>query len=651
MDSVRVIGKRMSLALKLLKRDPTARLMTIFGFIFMLLLINQVRQTKAGAKDDIFDNTYGCFQIGFITAFIYFASFTVAVGDFVKERKCKMASFLNSIGVTPLEYYGFYVLWSWILATIFGTITFILVTIQGVKDTDYLRCILVGTLSAIANALFGSFLLIFFKGESMGMSIYMLANSLSLGLIGALAKDRKALPLANIIPAGKLLDVMLFDSFKPEEASSLGSILLVQFAQVVVYGFLVVVAQNITTNEYGFHHKNYIFKRKVDKGVDEGRLGSQLGEQLIDERDTRSNLFDANIQPDQIMLEVKNVHKSFDANVVLEGVSFVAGKGEISCILGPNGAGKSTLFNIILENVEYESGEINKNWGEKSISFCPQEDIGWEYVTVAEHIDYVQRIQEIKENHKTSNKEYVDKIVDICNLTSHWTKRVKELSGGFKRRLSIGMALLANPDIILMDEPTTALDMEIRYNIMKGFYRIRDELGTTILYTTHHLEDAENFSDKIMMLAKGRIIINGSMNQLRTKFNMATLTVKFTDVEQLQKARTYFEANFDNNISSIELQEDRSSIIIRTPYTSSEKRMIEHIQFFEAELGGSLELRQTSLEEVYLMEGDVDKYSELDKLGKSDLSETWAKLLTHPRRKNFLNCFLQVLRKSKVLIM
>ena len=100
-------------------------------------------------------------------------------------------------------------------------------------------------------------------------------------------------------------------------------------------------------------------------------------------------------------------------------------------------------------------------------------------------------------------------------LEGHWLVQGKNLSGGYKRRLTLAMALLSDSDVILMDEPTTALDMEIRYNIMRGIQKARDDLGTTILYTTHHLEDAENFSDTILIMSKGNIILKGSIDELR----------------------------------------------------------------------------------------------------------------------------------------
>lgn len=134
------------------------------------------------------------------------------------------------------------------------------------------------------------------------------------------------------------------------------------------------------------------------------------------------------------------------------------------CLLGANGAGKSTLFNIILDNIEQDSGEIIKTIKNKRISYCPQHDLGWDHLTIKEHFDLICAF----DSRSRDTNKLIEKVKGLTMLEGHWNVLGKDLSGGYKRRLTLAMALLSDSDVILMDEPTTALDMEIRYNIMRG---------------------------------------------------------------------------------------------------------------------------------------------------------------------------------------
>ena len=218
-------------------------------------------------------------------------------------------------------------------------------------------------------------------------------------------------------------------------------------------------------------------------------------------------------------MKVDGITKRFGNNEVLQGVSFKILKGDMVCVLGANGAGKSTLFNIVLDNVAQDKGEVLKTWGDKPISFCPQQDMGWDFLTIKEHLELIQSIQAA--SNKTPDKQMIAKIAQISDVISHIHKRFKELSGGYQRRVTIAMALLANSEIVLLDEPTTSLDMESRLKLMQQLFKMREELGTTILFTTHHLEDAETFADKILLLARGSIVLDGSIDDIRSRFNKA----------------------------------------------------------------------------------------------------------------------------------
>jgi ABC-2 type transport system ATP-binding protein len=338
------------------------------------------------------------------------------------------------------------------------------------------------------------------------------------------------------------------------------------------------------------------------------------------------------------VLSVREVRKAFGANSVLEGVSFDLQRGEMLCLLGANGAGKSTLFNVILENVEQDTGEVLRPFGARRVSFCPQHDLGWDYLTVAEHFDLVLAIQ----GPDRLPPRLAETVRDLTLLGGHWHTLAKDLSGGFKRRLTLALALLNDADLVLMDEPTTALDMEVRHHIMRGVSSARDQLGTTVLYTTHHLEDAENFSDSVLILAKGSVLLRGSVDELRRRFNLVTLRLFGAAAREAEvAAHIRSEGLFDCEVSA----DAGGALLVRLP-SEGRQRLEKLVDHFERELGLAVDLRQTSLEDVYLMDGEFENYGSLEALGRVDLDDCWRRLTAAERRPGALRAFLLMLRKS-----
>jgi ABC-2 type transport system ATP-binding protein len=334
-----------------------------------------------------------------------------------------------------------------------------------------------------------------------------------------------------------------------------------------------------------------------------------------------------------------NVGKAFGSNHVLEDVSFDVPKGEILCLLGANGAGKSTLFNIILENIDSDSGEIRKTSKKQKISFCPQHDMGWDHFTVKEHFEFIKAIQD--EDKWIPN--FDQKIKELTMLSGHWNVIGERLSGGYKRRLTLALALLNNSDLILMDEPTTALDMEIRHKIMKEISSIREQLGTTIMYTTHHLEDAESFSDNIMIMSRGKIILKGSIETLRKQFNLINVKLYNLDSE----GELVVERLVKNNLSQeCEIKREGRCLNIRMPFNMS-AHLIEHIkQLEQVSTEVIVDMKQTSLEDVYVMDGEFDNYNNMEAVGRVDMDQCWQKLLTAERHMSLFRGLKLMLKKS-----
>lgn len=226
-------------------------------------------------------------------------------------------------------------------------------------------------------------------------------------------------------------------------------------------------------------------------------------------------------------LELDNLVKKYNDFYALKGVSFSVKKGEIFSLLGENGAGKTTLIKIVCGLSEKTSGEIKIN-GENSdsgaervkriINVAPQETAVANNLTVKENLKFMAELYGVENaDVKTCN------IMRSLSLTEYAGKRAKTLSGGTKRRLSIGMALITEPEIVFLDEPTVGLDVRVRRELWGIIRSLKGKM--TVILTTHYLEEAEALSDTMAVLSKGKIKAVGSVEEIK-------LQGKSSDIEQ-----------------------------------------------------------------------------------------------------------------------
>lgn len=225
------------------------------------------------------------------------------------------------------------------------------------------------------------------------------------------------------------------------------------------------------------------------------------------------------------MITVRSVSKSYGNIKALENVSFNIEKGEIFGILGPNGAGKSTIVNILNTLVKPDEGTVIidginiKNDGRNIKLFTgvvPQEIALYEELSAYENLMFWGGLYDIP---KQELKKNVDKTLGIVDLANRKDDRIKTFSGGMKRRINIACSLLHNPKILILDEPTVGVDPQNRNHIFEVIERLNDE-GMTIIYTTHYMEEAERFCDKIAIMDEGRIIAQGTLKELREISNV-----------------------------------------------------------------------------------------------------------------------------------
>jgi len=235
------------------------------------------------------------------------------------------------------------------------------------------------------------------------------------------------------------------------------------------------------------------------------------------------------------MVQLISVSKSFGNVRALTDVSFSIQKGEIFGILGPNGAGKSTIVNILNTLVRPDKGDVIidrvniKNDGETIkliMGVVPQEIALYEELTAYENLMFWGGLYNIP---KAVLIENVNKTLDIVDLSSRRNDKIKTFSGGMKRRINIACSLLHNPKILVLDEPTVGVDPQNRNHIFEVIERLRGE-GMTIIYTTHYMEEAERFCDKIAIMDVGRIVALGTLRELRQiSDSRDLLTVKLAD--------------------------------------------------------------------------------------------------------------------------
>jgi ABC-2 type transport system ATP-binding protein len=236
------------------------------------------------------------------------------------------------------------------------------------------------------------------------------------------------------------------------------------------------------------------------------------------------------------MIQLRSVSKSFGNIEAVKNVSFSIDKGEIFGILGPNGAGKSTIVNILNTLVKPDKGDViidgvNINDDGDTIKLImgvvPQEIALYEELTAYENLMFWGGLYDIP---KPELKANVNKTLEIVDLVNRKDDRIKTFSGGMKRRINIACSLLHNPKILVLDEPTVGVDPQNRNHIFEVIERLNNE-GMTIIYTTHYMEEAERFCDKIAIIDVGRIIAQGTLKELREISDVKDLlTIKLADV-------------------------------------------------------------------------------------------------------------------------
>lgn len=282
------------------------------------------------------------------------------------------------------------------------------------------------------------------------------------------------------------------------------------------------------------------------------------------------------------VIEIKNLTKSYKNLKAVDNLSFDVYKGVILGLLGPNGSGKSTTINSILSLLKYESGTIkifNKEM--KPDSYDLKRDIGvifqevavFNELTVLENIDYFCGLYITDKNKRN---KYVEDAIKLVGLENYKKFYPKQLSGGLLRRLNIACGIAHKPKLIFLDEPTVAVDPQSRNNILDGIKMLRDK-GATIVYTTHYMEEAEILCDRIIILDKGKIIAEGTKEQLKemTKIEeKITLEIDSLNEEIINEIREFKnvdDVTYDRNNLVVIYKKGKNNINELMDYLKNKK--------------------------------------------------------------------------------
>ena len=247
------------------------------------------------------------------------------------------------------------------------------------------------------------------------------------------------------------------------------------------------------------------------------------------------------------MIEIRNVTKKFGDFTAVENVNLTIDSGSFIGLLGPNGAGKTTLIKMLVGLLKPTDGEIfidgekvsrNNNEIKKRIGIVPQYTNLDKELTAYENLVFAAKLFKIK---KSDYKNKIEELLDFMELENSRNKEAKQLSGGMQRKLMIAKALINDPDIIFLDEPTVGVDINGRRKIW-DILKTMENMGKTILLTTHYIEEADYLCDKVCFIDQGVIFENNTPEAL--KENLGQFTVEYFDKENKTNYR-YFAQRGD----------------------------------------------------------------------------------------------------------
>ena len=303
----------------------------------------------------------------------------------------------------------------------------------------------------------------------------------------------------------------------------------------------------------------------------------------------------------EVVISLKNISKIYDNKIrALDNVSLEVKAGETIGLLGPNGAGKTTLMRIIAGQLQPSSGEgivLSKNLRELlrseerfKLSYVPQENIFWPNLSVEENLWMMGAMYKIP---KRELRDRIKKLLEEYELWEVRKRLARKLSGGMQKRLSIVMGLINDPEILILDEPTTGLDPAMRASVI-GLLEKLNSLGKTILISSHIVEDIERLCERVVIMDRGRIIADAQPMELKMKISgREVLEVLFNEIDKevLEKLGRIAEER-DMARAGYKIIIKGDDLIALSNEIRNDKALYENVI--------TLSIRKSTLEDVFL---------------------------------------------------
>jgi len=300
------------------------------------------------------------------------------------------------------------------------------------------------------------------------------------------------------------------------------------------------------------------------------------------------------------MLKISNLKKSYGQLQAVKGIDLTVEKGEIVGLLGPNGAGKSTTISMISTLIKPDTGLIefkeidvlkDPKPIQKVLGIVPQEIALYPTLTGYENLKFWGHAYGLK-GHKL--KERIEEVSEIIGIKDRLKDKVEKYSGGMKRRINIGAALLHNPELLIMDEPTVGIDPQSRNHILETI-KVLNQNGMSIIYTSHYMEEVEFLCDRIYIMDEGQVIASGTKDSLVSSIN-GDRKVIVSFAEDPNGIKDVLENN--ENVERVEVDENQLTV-----YTKKKENLIKEVveasSQFDIEMT-SIDVENPNLETVFL---------------------------------------------------
>jgi ABC-2 type transport system ATP-binding protein len=230
----------------------------------------------------------------------------------------------------------------------------------------------------------------------------------------------------------------------------------------------------------------------------------------------------------EMAIKINDLTKKFEDTIAIDHIDLNIKKGELFGLLGPNGAGKTTIINVLCGLLKPTSGTVevvgfsvqkNPESVKEIIGLCPQDTAVYPFLTGRENIELFGKLHSMQ---RQQLKKKVDELLEKLGLTQDAKKRLGKYSGGMKRRINLIMALVHNPEIAFLDEPTVAMDPQSRHAVWEFIKELKQQ-GKTIILTTHYMEEAEYLCDRVGIIDHGQIIALDTPKELMKKYHAKNL--------------------------------------------------------------------------------------------------------------------------------